>query len=156
MRDSIREIINYYGNARKRALRRQSPWNLILIPLGLAFWLGIWYALFRLVWAFHIALYPLHKLQEFWQSGISFPSFVFSFFMVFALMPGSICLGFALTNCSAWLIKPARDVFNIESIGYPGTSFREATFTLFVLSAWSVPIGLIISLGSAWALTSLK
>jgi hypothetical protein len=152
----FQQIFRWYENAQKRALRRQSPWNLILIPLGLAFWLGIWYGLFRFVWAFHSSLFPLHNLRDFWQEGISLSSFVFSFLMVFALMPGSICFGLALANCLTWFVPPARQAFDAESIGYQGTSFREATSALLVLSVWSISIGLVIALGAAWALTSLK
>jgi hypothetical protein len=156
MRKLLQQIYNWYENAEKRASRRQNPWNLILIPLGLAFWLGIWYGLFRCVWAFHVTLFPLHYLRAFWQEGVSLSSFIFSFLMVFALMPGSICLGLALANCVAWFVPPARQSFNAESIGYQGTSFREATSALLVLSAWSISTGLVIALGAAWALTSLK
>lgn len=156
MRELIQQIVGWYGEARRRAQRRKSPWNLILILLSLAFWFGVWYGLFRLVWTFHITLYPQHNLQNFWQEGTSLSSFIPSFLMVFALMPGSICLGLALSNCITWIIAPARQVFEAESIGYNGTSFRKTTSALLILSAWIVSTGLIISLLAAWALVSLK
>jgi hypothetical protein len=152
----MKQLITWYKEAQIRAQRRKSLWNLILIPLSLTFWFGIWYGLFRLVWAFHITFYPQHSLQNFWQENISLSSFVPSFLMVFALMPGSICLGLVLANCIAWIVAPARRVFETESIGYKGTSFREATSTLLILSVWTVSTGLIISLIAAWALVSLK
>jgi hypothetical protein len=156
MDKKLRQAVEWYAGARQRALRRRSPWNLILIPLGLCFWLGIWYGLFRFVWLFHITLFNHHRLQDFWQEGISLSTFILSFLMVFALMPGALCLGLALTNCVAWLIAPARRAFDAESVGYPGTSFHEAASALFLLSAWTVPTGLAIALAAAWALTSLK
>jgi hypothetical protein len=152
----MKQVINWYRAAQQHAQRRKSPWNVLLIPLSLAFWLGIWYGLFRLVWAFHITLYPRHDLQNFWLEGINLSSFVFSFLMVFALMPGSICLGAALANCTAWIIPPARQIFEEEATGYNGASFREATRALLVLSAWTVPTGLMIAMLAAWKLVSLK
>jgi hypothetical protein len=152
----MNKVINWLTEARQRAQRRRSPWNLLLIPLSLAFWLGIWYGLFRLVWAFHITLYPRHDLQNFWLEGTSWSSFVPSFTMVFALMPGSICLGLVLANCTAWIFTPARRLFEEESIGTNGASFREANKALLILSAWTVPTGLIGALLAAWKLVSLK
>lgn len=155
MRELLQQIFLWFGGARHRAQRRKSPWNLILIPLGLAFWFGIWCGLFRLVWAFHVTLYPQHNLQDFWRESESLSSLIPSFLMIFALMPGAICLGLALANCVAWLIVPARQVFVAESTGYPGAGFREATRVLFILSTLSVPAGIIIALLAAWALASL-
>ena len=156
MRELMKPIVSWYTEARQRAQRRKSLWNLILIPLSLAFWFGVWYGLFRLVWAFHITFYPQHNLQNFWPEGASLPSFVPSFLMVFALMPGSICLGLALANCIVWIVTPARRAFEAESIGYKSVSFREATSALLILAAWTVSTGLVIALIAAWALVSLK
>ena len=156
MREIVQRAIGWYAGAWHRAQRRRSPWNLILLPLGLAGWLGVWYWLFRLVWAFHVALYPKHKLQEFWHEGVSPSSFMLSFLMVFALVPGAVCLGLSLANCAAWLIAPARRTFEAESVGHRGTSFREATSALLKLAAWGLSAGLIIVLLAAWALGSLK
>ncbi len=146
MRELFQQAAEWYARGRQRAQRRRSPWNLILIPVCLAGWLGAWYGLFRIVWAFHVALYPQHSLHDFGGKGVSFSSFVPSFLMVFALMPGAICLGLALTNCAAWLIAPARHTFDAEAVGYHGASFREATSTLFKLAAWALSAGLIIAL----------
>src|SRR5262249_5313198 len=131
MRRLIQRAAEGYTIAQQRALRRRSPWNLLLVPLALAGWLGTWYGLFRLVWAFHVVLYPEHRLHDFWGNDVSLLSFVPSVLMVFALLPGAVCLGLALANCLAWLVGPARRVFETEAIGHPGTSFRTATGTLF-------------------------
>src|SRR5258708_38681130 len=100
--------LNFYTAARVRAQRRKSPWNLILIPLVLSGWLGAWYGLCWVAWAFHQWLYPQHLFRDFWQANISFSSFVPSFLMLFAPVPGAVCLGMAAANCIAWLIPPAR------------------------------------------------
>jgi len=84
---SPQRTLSLYAAARIRSGRRRSAWNLILIPLGLAGWLGAWYGLFRIVWAFHRLLYPQHAFHDFWREGISFVSFVPSFFMLFGPVP---------------------------------------------------------------------
>lgn len=154
---SMRRLVNqaneYYSDARERARRRRSPWNLFLLPLGMAGWLAVWYGLFRLIWAFHVMIYPEHRLQDFWRRGSS--SFLPSFLMVFAPLPGAIALGLALANCVAWLVGPARRAFDREATGYHGTRFPEGTTTLFKLAAWMLPAGLLVSLISAWLLRSL-
>jgi hypothetical protein len=145
-----------YAAAQERARRRRSPWNLILVPLGLAAWLGTWYGLFRLVWAFHVTLYPAHRLQDFWPSGLGISSFVPSFLMVFGVAPGALSLGLVLANCAAWLVGPARRVFEGEAAGHHGTSFAEATSGLVKFVAFTLPAGLAVALLSAWALPSLR
>ena len=156
MRRLVQRVSERYTAAQQRARRRRSPWNLILIPLALVGWLGTWYGLFRIVWVFHVTLYPQHRIQEFWQEGISLSSFLPSFLMVFALMPGAVCLGLVLANCAAWLVIPARRAFDREAVGHPGTRFGEATSTLLKFAALTLPAGLAVALLSAWALPSLR
>jgi hypothetical protein len=146
----------FYVAARNRARRRHSTWNLLLIPLCLAGWLGTWYLLFRLVWAFHRLLYPQHLLAEFWGKGISFTSFVPSFLMVFAPAAGALCFGLMIANCLVWLIPPARRTLDAEAVGYPGTGFREATTALLRLAGWTLPTGMAIAILAASMLRSMR
>jgi hypothetical protein len=156
MRNLTKKAAEYYAGARKRAQRRKSPWNAILILFCFAAWLGIWYALFRLVWLFHIALYPEHRLEDFFQAGISFRSFIPSFLIVFSLMPGAMAAGFMLGNIVFWLIAPMRRIFEDEAHGYTGTGFRDSMRGLFKVCIWALPIGLIISFAAACLLKSLR
>jgi hypothetical protein len=149
-------VFEFYAAARSRAGRRHSPWNLILIPLTFGGWLGLWFVLFRLVWTYHVWLYPDHQFRNFWQEGISFPSFALSFLMLFALMPGAMSLGFILGNLVAWLVKPARKTFEAESVGYPGTSFRESNAGLLKIAKWTFPVGVAVSFLAASLLKSLR
>jgi len=128
----------------------------LLIPFCFGAWLGTWYRLFRLVWLFHVAIYPEHQLQEFWQQGIGFRSFVPSFLMVFALMPGAIVVGFMIGNILLWLIPAVRRIFEAEARGYPGTSFRDSMRGLFRVGVWLLPMGLVVAFGAAYFLKSLR
>jgi len=149
-------IVDYFRAARQRAQRRKSAWNLLLFPLGFGAWIGIWYAFFRLVWAFHTTIYPDHQLADFWQRGISFASFVPSFLMVFAPMLSAMAAGFAFANVLVWLIPPARRTLDAEARGYPGTSFNESMRSLGKIFLWTFPIGFVVALAAALCLTSLR
>jgi len=126
-----------------------------LVPLGFGSSIIVNVVLFGLVWAFHVYFYPSHRLHDFWQSRISLKSFIPSFFMVFALTPGSIATGLVLTNIVACLIAPARRTFDKDAVGYPGTDFRSATRGLWSFARWALPIGIAIALASAYCLRSL-
>jgi hypothetical protein len=156
MPNLVEKSARYYVDARHRAKRRKSPWNLILIPLCGGSAIAIGYALFRLVWRFHVVFYPDHQLPQFWQEGIGFNSFVPSFLMVFSLAPGSIATGFMLGNLLARLIPPARRVFDAEARDFPGTSFRDSMGGLFKTAVWTLPSGLAIALAAAYCLKSLR
>ncbi len=153
---TMQKTIRYYADARQRAQRRKSAWNLILIPLGGAAVIGVWYALFRLVWLFHVTMYPDHQLQDFWQKGISLGSFVSSFLMVFALVPAALTIGFMVGNLFAWLISPARRVFQAEASNYPSVRFQATMQVLWKVGIWAVVLGLLIALVASVFLKSLR
>lgn len=156
MRKLIQKGGAYYAAARRRSQRRKSPWNALLIPLCFGGWLAVWYGLFRLVWLFHVAIYPEHTLRNFWQDGISFRSFVPSFLMVFWLIPGAMVVGFMFGNFLLWLIVPLRRIFEAEARGYAGTNYRDSMRGLFRFGLWLLPIGLVIAFASAYFLKSLR
>ena len=96
----MKKIDEFYTEARQRAKRRKSPWNLILIPLVIGGIGSVWYGLFQLMWKIHINIYPEHigRFNEFWQKGISGRSFISSFLLMMPLFFASIPLGMILTN----------------------------------------------------------
>lgn len=145
-----------YAEATHRANRRKGPWNLILVPLCGGSAIAIGYALFRIVWRFHVAFYPDHQLRDFWQEGIALPSLVPSILMVLSLVPGSMATGFMLGNLLAWLITPARRVFDAEAQGFPGTGLAESMRGLFKMAVWTLPSGLAIAFAAAYSLKSLR
>lgn len=155
-KSALQQVYEYYSAARIRAGRRKSTWNLLLIPPGIFGWLGTWYLQFRIVWAFHQRIYPQHSFHNFWQAGISFESFVLSFLMLFGPFFGALCMGLILANCVVWLIIPARRKLSEESVGYPGTGFRDSNVSLIRLTAYVLPVGLVVALVAASLLKSLR
>lgn len=156
MSDREQKMADYIARARQRAQRRRSPWNLVLIPLGLAATAGVAVAQFSLVWLFHTAFYPLHELRNFWPAGISPGSFSLSLLMVFAPLPGALGAGFMLANLLLYALPPARRAFDAEARGHPGTSFQESMRGLLRLTAWALPPGLAVALVAAALLASLQ
>jgi hypothetical protein len=140
----------------RRAGRRKSPWNLILVPLcfGSAFLIG--FALFRMVWVFHTLIYPGHVLKDFWRPGIGPRAFIPSMLMVWPLFPGALGAGFCVGNILAWFVGPARRTFEKEAQGHPGTDFKSGMKGLIRFTIWALPIGLAIALIAATSLTSLN
>ena len=154
--DIFKKASGYYGNARRRAGRRKSLWNVAILPFALTAWAAVWYALFRLVWLFHVTLYPNHQLKDFWQSGIGVRSGILSFIMVFSIFIGAGAVGFMLTNALFWLIPWARKVFESEAVGHPETGFRKTMRTLFKVCLWTLIPGLLIAFLAAYFLSSLR
>ena len=148
-------LTNYYREARWRAQRRKSAWNILLSLFCIDSGLTLWYAVFQLVWAFHAAVYPDHQFSEFWRAGIGPSSFALSFLMVFAPVPSAITLGFMLGNVMAWFIPPARRTLDAEAEGYPRTSFRDSMLGVARICVWTPLSGLCIFI-TAYSLSSLR
>jgi len=156
MRNFMEKTAGYWAGARLRAQRRKSPWNLMLIPLCGGSAIVIWYALFRLVWWLHVILYPGHQLSNFWHKGASLGSFIPSFLMVFAPLPGALGAGLIFGNALAWLLPHARRAFESEARDFPETGFRESMRRLLFLTVVALPAGVLIALAAACFLRSLK
>src|SRR2546427_8593599 len=98
---------SWFVAALQRAQRRKSPWNLLVL-LAVPLWALLWWGAFRLVWAYHVHLYPAHAgaLRQFWPAGASAHAFVASFLMVFAPMMPAVVLALLVINALLWLLPP--------------------------------------------------
>lgn len=148
----------YVSRARQRAARRKSPWNLVLILLGLGGIAGTLYVLVQLMWRVHTLFYPAHvgRFHEFWGNGIGAGAFVSSFLLVVPLFFAAIPIGMLLTNLVAWLIPPARRAFAREAEGVEGASFRQTMGELGKVALVLVPICLLLSGIGAATLSNLR
>jgi len=156
MQDPIKKTLRYYGEARQRAGRRNSPWNALLLLFSMSTWAGTVYLLFRVVWLFHTTLYPEHQLNDFGRAGSSFGSGSLSLLMIISLVPGSGAMAFILVNYLFWLLPGPRKTFEQEAKNHPGTDFQNTIHKLFRICRWTLPIGLLISLVAAYLLKSLR
>jgi hypothetical protein len=131
--------MSYYEEARRRAQRRRSPWNLLLIPaVGLPAGL-LWWAFAKGLEAIHGVLYPGETLK-------TAPNAVGAIFTAvspfFAALPIAMLVG----NVLVQLIPPARRVLDREAAPYPGTGFHKAQKQLLQFSKYLVPIGVAVGL----------
>jgi hypothetical protein len=148
----------YFERANQRAQRRKSPWNLLLIPVGIASIAVCAYALFMVMWGIHVLAFPEHagQLHAFWPDGISGHSFVSSFLLAAPSVFQAIPLGLMLTNCIVWCVPPARAVFKREAQGVKWASFGDAMRGLAKLALVFAPVWLALSVAGALTLSSLR
>ena len=141
-----------------RARRRRSRWNLLLLGVALPLWAFLWWGGFRLVWAYHVRLYPRHAgaLSQFWPAGISRRAFVASFLMVFGPMIPAVVLALLVTNLLVWLVRPARLTLEAEASTVPGTTFRESQRKLLIAAMVAIAGGAFLGMRGAAMLTGLR
>src|SRR3989454_6151873 len=135
---------SWFVAALQRAQRRKSPWNRLLL-LAVPLWALLWWGAFRLVWAYHVHLYPAHAgaLRQFWPAGASAHAFVASFLMVFGPMMPAVVLALLVINALLWLVPPVRRTLEAEAGRGPGTGFRASQrklllATIVALAGWGV------------------
>jgi flagellar basal body-associated protein FliL len=152
----LKTRVRYYADARARAQRRKSPWNLLLLVLMFLCWCASSFVLFRAVWAFHVWLYPNHRLQDLGTRGMSSASNMLILLLILPLMLGSLGISFALVNRLMWLIPPARRAFDQEAEDYPETNFRESNRALSKITLWILPASIAVAMLAASLLKSFK
>ncbi len=151
-------IRQYFQEARARAKRRKSPWNLILIPFSIG-GIGFSYFIqFQILWFIHTLMYPNHsgRLKEFWKEGLSGNAFVSSFLLAIPIFFSSLALGMIIANISTLCIPPAQKTFDKEAQGIRGVSFNEAMKRLGKITIYLVPICFILGFIGAATLKTLR
>ena len=128
-----------YDKARVRAMRRKSPWNLLLIPAVVVPWLGAWWcSIVLLGHAYHL----VHPETSFITLPDTFGSILMGLGPLFAWLPVAMVLGNLLVHA----IPVARRALDTEAATVPGTDFRSANRGLLRASALLFPLGLAVSL----------
>ena len=126
--------MSYLAEAQKRAQRRRSAWNLLLIPAVLLP-LGLLVSGLVLVLQFlHQARYPAQALAS--ASGFG-PIFT-TIGALLAAIPLSLLIG----NRLVWLIIPTRRVLEHEARAVPKTDFVSAQRQLIRFGRIAVPVSL--------------
>lgn len=143
--------------ARARARRRKSPWNLLLL-MAVPLWALFWWSGFRLVWSYHVELYPAHAgaLGQFWPAGISGRVFVASFLMLFGPMIPAVVVALFVTNVLVWFVPPARRTLEAEASTVPGTSWRQSQRKLLIAAVVTIALGAVLAARGAAMLSSFR
>jgi hypothetical protein len=134
--------VGNFDEARTRARRRKSPWNLLLIPAALAGWGLLTWGVCITLTAFHAAIHGSQPLMS--SEGVGPVLTVVG--SLFAALP------FALISANAvvWLVPASRKALDREADSTPGTSFRESQAGLLRLARYvSVVGGLVALVGGA-------
>ena len=130
---------NYLSEARLRAKRRRSKWNLLLVPLTM---IGVglaWTGLAVIMAAIHSVFYPL---QTFGQSRTNLGGCLLFVPLIFP----SLLLGLMFSNVVIWCLPVARKTLDREAAGIPHASFQKSMMALAKLIIIVLPIALSLSL----------
>jgi hypothetical protein len=118
----------YFQEARRKAKRRKSPWNFILIPLVIFGVAATAFLLAAGLLAIQRASIPEGAiLSSYTRAG--------SILMFVPILFPSLAIGMMIANLIAWCIPPARRTFEKEARGIKGASFRKTMRTLTIASA---------------------
>ena len=117
----------YLERARHRATRRQSPWNLLLLPaviasMGVVCALIVWVADFYLRFQNSQSLFSQETPE--WKQAL----------VICGALLVSLPVGMILGNLLVWLIPPARRALDQEAAGHVGTDHRTSQRYLLYLS----------------------
>lgn len=138
----MNKIDTWISEARTRAQRRKSPWNLVLAFVVIAMIGFVWFNSCKVI------LYLPH------DSTISFREIarghdVQMIFVTIPLFFASIAWGMIIANCMMWMVPAARRTFEREAQGRKGCSFAEAMPRLLkfaiLLSVITIPIAIFAS-----------
>jgi hypothetical protein len=132
----------YLDEARSRAKRRKSPWNVLLIP-------AVILPLFILWWSTSAALIELYRVVHAGRAFTGVPDSLGGIIMgvapFFAWLGPSMIIG----NLLIAAIPPARRVLDAEAARSPGTDRRSANRVLLRISVRLTPAGLLLGVVGA-------
>ncbi|RMF93442.1 MAG: hypothetical protein D6734_10075 [Candidatus Schekmanbacteria bacterium] len=139
----MKKIDEFYREARQRAKRRKSRWNLILIPLSITGVFASTFLLAKLLINIQSSMFP--------AKAILFSSTrVGKILMFVSVLFPSFGIGMIFANLIAWLISPARRTFEQEAKGYKNTSFKKSIKQLVIFTFCTffifMPVALLGSL----------
>jgi hypothetical protein len=111
--------LKYIADARQRAARRKSKWNLLLIPFAIIGAGLCWYFLIQLLLSLRVQFFPQ---DAFLMNGTRLGNIAM---YVSPLFP-SLGTGLILANLAVWMIPPARRALNEEAGTVAGTNFKSS------------------------------
>ena len=129
----------YKQRARRRAQRRQSPWNLLLIPLVFGASGLVCFASVR-------GVLLLSALLASEPSSFAMRSEPVKTWIVVPLLITAFPLGMIVANFLIHLLPPARRALDREAKGHPDTDFATAQRRLWAMGRIVFAIGFTISL----------
>ena len=127
--------MTYWHNARVRATRRKSAWNLLLIPAAIVPWfLGWWLSAKALGHVYHL----MHPRASFAVLPETLGGIAIAIGLLFAWCP----VAMMTANFLVHAVPAARRALDREASTARGTDFRSSNRQLMRLSAVLIPIGI--------------
>ncbi|MDR2013109.1 MAG: hypothetical protein LBQ20_08745 [Rhodanobacter sp.] len=124
---------SWLSNARSRAQRRKSVWNLLLPLFGLPLWVFFTFLLVKLGTYMHQMFHPAQA--QLFTNG---PLHLNAALVLFPSIIATLCPAFLLANQIVYLLPPARRTLNAEAQTTPGTSYMESQRALFKVGLWAI------------------
>jgi hypothetical protein len=134
--------MNYISDARVRARRRKSPWNLLLIPAVFIPWLTLWWLSALLVGQFARLVHPD---LEFVLLPDTRGAILIALGLLFACLGPAMIIGDLLVA----LVPGARRTFETEAAPFPETQLKESIWGLLKFSAFLTPVGVLVAVVGA-------
>jgi len=128
--------MSYLDDARVRARRRKSLWNLLLIPAVFIPWFTLWWLSARLIGQFARLVHPD---LEFVLLPDTRGAILIALGLFFAWLGPAMIVGDLLVV----LVPGARRVFERESAPFPETRLKPSIRGLVRFSAFLTPVGLL-------------
>lgn len=130
--------MTYWHNARVRATRRKSAWNLLLIPTALVPWfLGWWLSAKALGHVYHL----MHPRASF----VVLPETIGGIAIAVGLLLAWCPVAMMTANLLVHAVPAARRALDREASTARGTDFRSSNRQLVRLSAALIPIGIVMA-----------
>ncbi len=130
--------MGYFEEARRRAKRRRSPVNLLLIPAVVGPWALTWYVSARLLGEVVRRVHPEPGFVLLPDSG---GGVLMGVGLFFAWLPVAMVVG----NLIVAGIAPVRRTLANEARSVPGTDFVSANRGLLKAAAFITPAGLLLA-----------
>jgi hypothetical protein len=131
--------MGYITEARERAGRRRSGWNLLLIPCYIIPW-------FLLVFGSLVALGRLYAVLHDRTVVSLLPNTRGSILMAIGALFMSLGPSMILANQLVSFVRPARRALDSEAAAIPGTDRASANRGLLKMTLLVTPVGLIVAL----------
>ena len=134
--------MSYLDEARSRAKRRKSPWNLLLIPAVLLPLSTLWWSTSAALSELYRVLHPAHQFSGLPDTA---GGILMAVAPLFAWMGPAMIIG----NLLVAGIPPARRILDAEAARFPGTDRRSTNRRLLRVSVYLTPAALLFGLAGA-------
>ena len=126
-------------NARARAKRRRSPWNLLLIPAVVGPWL-------LLSWSSSVALGKLHGVLHPEREFVMLPQGLSGILMAVAPLFAWLAPSMVVGNLLVAAVGPVKRILDVEAKSVSGHDLSSSNRSLLRLSRVMTPVALLVGL----------